>query len=114
MKGSASLKSLNRLLEDLDAFRPPYLSDSPIFSGCIFAGGNEQKERNGRCRSAKEEQTDNSRLTHSGRVRIWSGCGRLRNTELIPLGRRIGGIGSFVRRDQNRGCEGTEHLSYAI
>lgn len=107
--------SINRFPEDRYACRPPYLSDSPIFSGCLFAGGNEQKERNGRCRSAKEEeQTDNSRLTHSGRVGVCGGYGRWLNTELIPLGRRIGGIGSFVRRDQNRGCEGTEHLSYAI
>ena len=111
VKGSASLKSLNSLLEDLDAFRPPYLSDSPIFSGCVFIGDNEPKEKNRRCWSAKEwEQTDNSRLTHSGSMRTWRGCGCWLNAELIPLGLRIGGIGSFVRRKPNVEWEISDRL----
>ena len=43
-------------------------------------------------------------------MRTWRGCGCWLNAELIPLGRRIGGIGSFVRRDQNRGWEETDRL----
>ncbi len=43
-------------------------------------------------------------------MRTWRGCGCWLNAELIPLGLRIGGIGSFVRRKPNVEWEISDRL----